>query len=63
LSAQAKKDFDHMASMRVRFIEEIFSPLSDEEKDTLVSLLNKLCEGPIRDLIAGDYEKFGKPND
>jgi DNA-binding MarR family transcriptional regulator len=61
LSAQAKKDFDHMVKMRSAFVEEIFSPLSNDEKNTLVVLLNKLCDGPIRDLLADELGKFDKP--
>jgi DNA-binding MarR family transcriptional regulator len=52
LSALAKKDVEHIASMRTKFVEEIFSPLSNDEKDTLVALLNKLSDGPIRDLLS-----------
>lgn len=47
LSALAKKELDNMSAMRTKFIEEIFSPLNDEEKTSLMSLLNKLREGPI----------------
>lgn len=56
LSESAKRDFDQIASMRKAFVEEIFSPLSNDEKDTLVSLLTKLREGPIRDLLRESLE-------
>ncbi len=53
LSSLAQKEFEHIVSMRSKFIDEIFSPLSSDEKDTLISLLKKLREGPIRDLNCG----------
>lgn len=51
LSEFAKKDFERISAMRKAFVEEIFSPLSNEDKETLISLLGKLREGPIRDLL------------
>ncbi len=61
LSDSARKDFDHIAQMRTNFVEEIFSPLSDEEKDQLIALLAKLREGPMRDLLSETFGKFDKP--
>lgn len=51
LSEFAKKDFDRISAMRKAFVEEIFSPLSNAEKESLIALLSKLREGPIRDLL------------
>jgi len=51
LSEFAKKDFESISAMRSAFVEEIFSPLSNDEKDALIALLGKLREGPIRDLL------------
>jgi DNA-binding MarR family transcriptional regulator len=51
LSDLAKKDFDRISAMRKAFVEEIFTPLNNDEKETLISLLSKLREGPIRDLL------------
>jgi len=58
LSTLAKKDFELLASMRSEFVEEIFSPLNNEEKEALVSLLNKLCQGPLREIFSEDMDKF-----
>lgn len=57
LSEFAKKDFERISAMRRAFVEEIFSPLSNEEKDALVALLEKLREGPIRDLLNESNEQ------
>ncbi len=51
LSEFAKKDFERISAMRRAFVEEIFSPLSNEEKDALIALLGKLRNGPISDLL------------
>jgi len=56
LSDFAKKDFDRISAMRKAFVEEIFSPLSNEEKEALIALLSKLQEGPIRDLLNGSAD-------
>jgi len=57
LSDFAKEDFERISAMRSAFVEEIFSPLSDEEKETLIALLGKLREGPIRDLLNASSEQ------
>lgn len=57
LSDFAKKDFERISAVRSAFVEEIFSPLSNEEKDALIGLLGKLREGPIRDLLNAGSEQ------
>lgn len=52
LSESAKNDFEQIAEMRKSFVQEIFSPLSDDEKNQLITLLSKIQEGPIRDLLS-----------
>ncbi|HEY9678348.1 MAG TPA: MarR family transcriptional regulator [Drouetiella sp.] len=60
LSERAKKDFDHIAEMRRTFIEEIFTPISDDEKQVLITILSKLREGPLRELLAQSMEESGE---
>ena len=62
LSEFAKQDFERISAMRTGFVEEIFSPLNNEEKEALVALLGKLREGPIRDLLNESNEKSSELN-
>lgn len=57
LSESAKTDFDQIVEIRKSFVKEIFAPLSDDEKEQLITLLTKLQKGPIRDLLAHSMDE------
>jgi DNA-binding MarR family transcriptional regulator len=51
LTASTKTDFDKISELRQEFEDEIISVLSAPEKETLILLLNKLRNGPLKDLL------------
>jgi DNA-binding MarR family transcriptional regulator len=44
LTPNGKKEFEHLAQLHAQWIDDIMSPLSAEQSDTLISLLEKLTK-------------------
>ena len=51
LSETARADFEKIVVIRKAFVDEIFSGLSDDEKSKLTSLLLKLKDGPLSEMV------------